>query len=287
MSGQEDANLVVDEEVSKQAVEHLRALLGEYPQYPAVALLRCWELALFSQLDFEGPTLDLGCGDGRIAERLLGTGVGRSREPVFGLDIDAGSVAQAAQRSIYAGVVRADARAMPLPDACLQSVFSICVLEHIPQVDKVLSEVARVLRPGAMFAFSVPTPRLETVGAEVHPRHAEEYLAAQRQRLEHVNLWPLDRWEEALWRQGLVVRRVHGFMPEAAARAWWAAYDWTVRPIRGRGVLYRAAGPELRRFGLGRLLAGYWYRRLARWAGEGLQASPEHAGALLIVAQRP
>lgn len=273
--------------MSQRAAEHLRALLAEYPQYPAVALLRCWELTLFSQLELPGPTLDLGCGDGRIAQRLLASRGADVGQPILGLDINPASAAQAAGCPVYAGVICADARAMPLPTAWAESVISICVLEHIPQVERVLSEVARVLRPGGKFAFSVPTPRLEVIGAEVHPRDAQEYLAAQRERLEHVNLWPAERWVSALAAQGLVVRNVHGFMPDEAARAWWAAYEWTVRPIRGRGVLYRAAGPGLRRFGLGRLLSGYWYRRLVHWARVGLWAPLETASALLVVAERP
>lgn len=279
--------MAISDDMSQRAAEHLRALLAEYPQYPAVALLRCWELALFSQLELQGPILDLGCGDGRITQRLLGPRGTDAARPVLGLDINPGSAAQAARWPIYAGVVCADARAMPFADSWVESVISICVLEHIPQVEKVLREVARVLKPGGKLAFSVPTPRLEVVGAEVHPRDSQEYLAAQRQRLEHANLWSAERWVGALSAEGFVIRDIHGFMPDEAARAWWAAYEWTIRPIRGRGVLYRVAGPGLRRFGLGRLLAGYWYRRLVHCAQVGLWAPLETASALLIVAERP
>jgi hypothetical protein len=82
------------------------------------------------------------------------------------------------------------------------------------------------------------------------------------------------------------VREVLGFMPRSAGHAWFAANDWVERPIRGRGVLYRAAGPGLRRFGLGPMLARYWTRRLLPFAREGVTAPVAEAGGMLIVEER-
>ena len=45
---------------------------------------------------------------------------------------------------------------MPFPTACFNSALSNSVLEHIPDIDAVLKETARVLKPVALFVFCVP-----------------------------------------------------------------------------------------------------------------------------------
>jgi len=270
------------------AVEFLKRYLAAAPQYPNQALLRCWEAALFSRLPWRSPILDLGCGDGSILESLLEAMADRDRPGrVFGLDINADSVTTAAARPAYAGAIVADARRMPLADEAVASAISVCVLEHIEGVEAVLAQVSRVLRPGGVFAFSVPTPRLVEAAAQTHPRDPERYARAFNERVEHRTVWHLGRWRAALERNGLRVRTAHGFMPPAAAVAWFQAYDWVVRPIRGRGALYRSAGPGLRRLGVGWALARYWSRRLQPWARRGVSADLGEASALFIVAEKP
>jgi SAM-dependent methyltransferase len=275
-------------EPGELAVRFLKQYLAVAPQYPNQALLRCWEAALFSSLRWRSPLLDLGCGDGRIMESLLAGMERRARpERVFGLDIDPGSVHHAAARESYVGAVVADARHMPVAPGALASSVSVCVLEHIEGVEPVLAEVNRVLQPGGVFGFSVPTPCLLEIAGQTHPRDPQGYTQAFNERVEHRTVWDLDTWRAALERNGLRVRTVHGFMPPAAAATWFEAYDWVVRPIRGRGVLYRMAGPGLRRLGVGRALGAYWLRRLEPWARRGVSSDLGDAGALLIVAEKP
>jgi SAM-dependent methyltransferase len=267
------------------AVEWFEKLCEEYPQYPTVALWRAWEMALFSTVDFAAPVLDLGCGDGRIARRLLG--VSPERRVVFGLDLDEGSARTAASTGFYAGALVADARSIPLAAGAFASLLSVCVLEHIPDVAQVLTEAHRVLKPGGLFAFSVPTDRLLAIAADSHPPAGAEYAHCFCDRVAHQNSWDLPTWTSALERAGLHVEQAAGFMPDEAARAWFSVYDWVVKPVRGRGALYRVAGPGLRRFGLGHMLAGHWFRRLRRWAAEGVRAPLQQAGAMMLVARKP
>jgi SAM-dependent methyltransferase len=54
-----------------------------------------------------------------------------------------------------AEIVRADATAMPFPDGRFSGVVCFTMLHHLPSPelqDKLLTEVARVLRPGGVFA---------------------------------------------------------------------------------------------------------------------------------------
>jgi SAM-dependent methyltransferase len=273
--------------LGQRAVEFFKLLLSEYPQYPAVALWRCWECAWLASLEMASPLLDLGCGDGRIGEHLWGRFDSARPHLTVGLDLDAQAARRAAARPLYAGVVVGDARRLPLACGCLASVVSICVLEHIPHVEQAVGEVGRVLKPGGLFAFSVPTPRLLQVAAHLHRRQANAYVREFCLRIQQYNTWAPGRWQEILTRQGLAVVAWHGFMPPPAARAWFAAYDWTVRPIRGRGLLYRWAGPRLERFGLGGRLARYWFRRLAPAARLGVACPVEEACAVVMLARKP
>jgi ubiquinone/menaquinone biosynthesis C-methylase UbiE len=51
------------------------------------------------------------------------------------------------------------ARMSPFPSNYFASGFSNSALEHIPHIDEVLKETARVLKPGAPFYFCVPNTR--------------------------------------------------------------------------------------------------------------------------------
>ena len=56
------------------------------------------------------------------------------------------------------GLVQANARDLPFPDGSFDRVVSVEMMEHVfrPDRPRVLSELARVLRPGARFAISTP-----------------------------------------------------------------------------------------------------------------------------------
>jgi SAM-dependent methyltransferase len=71
----------------------------------------------------------------------------------------------------------ADARELPYPDASFDAVYSVSVMEHIPDGGDSLAmrEVARVLKPGGMVAVTVPFDftgyREESLRSEVYERH--------------------------------------------------------------------------------------------------------------------
>jgi SAM-dependent methyltransferase len=113
-------------------------------------LLRAVESRFYQDLDLPAPVYDLGCGDGHFASITF-----RKRIDV-GLDPWRGPIREALERGAYSGLVQADAAHTPFPAAHFASGFSNSVLEHIPHVQDVLNETARILRPGALFVFCVP-----------------------------------------------------------------------------------------------------------------------------------
>jgi 2-polyprenyl-6-hydroxyphenyl methylase/3-demethylubiquinone-9 3-methyltransferase len=83
--------------------------------------------------------LDLGCGKGRFAAHLRSAGA-----EVFGIDLSAAMLAGAS----YLPRVRGSARRLPFAASAFDAVVAIEVFEHLAEVDSVLGEMRRVVRPG-------------------------------------------------------------------------------------------------------------------------------------------
>jgi SAM-dependent methyltransferase len=56
----------------------------------------------------------------------------------------------------HAGNLRLDLQAIDLPDACLDVMLCAHVLEHVPDTDKALAELRRVMAPGGHLLLQVP-----------------------------------------------------------------------------------------------------------------------------------
>ncbi len=117
------------------------------------AMLRSVETHFYQQYELAAPTLDVGCGDGHFAS------ITYERPLEVGIDPWSGPVRQAASFGGYCYLVQANGAHIPFPDGYFASAVSNSVLEHIPQIEAVLAETARVLKPGAPFLFCVPNPR--------------------------------------------------------------------------------------------------------------------------------
>lgn len=88
--------------------------------------------------------LDLGAGAGHSFTELA------PRETV-GVDIDADALAGQDRETLVA-----DMRCLPLGDDCFSAVLAVQSLEHVPDPERVLAEVRRVLSPGGVAIFVTP-----------------------------------------------------------------------------------------------------------------------------------
>ncbi len=232
--------------------DYLTLLLDRYWFAPPVALWRAVELRTVAEEDFPRPMLDLGCGDGLIAQVLFA-----DETPIeAGFDPWLAQVRQAPASGAYARVQQALGDAMPYPDATFGCVFSNSVLEHIPDLAPVLAEVARVLRPGGRFIATVPSDAFRRLLAGYRERvevadfdGAEAYARAVDARLEHHRYPSPAEWGEMLAEAGMRLARARYYIP-AEVEVLWDRANATYGIHEHGQPLYRwLASPRLRKFG--------------------------------------
>jgi SAM-dependent methyltransferase len=136
--------------------------------------------------------LDVGCASGTTCREMAAQG-----HTCVGLEFEAVLATEA--RALGTAVVRADAGAIPFSNATFDGVLCLEVLEHVLVPEAVLTEAARVLKPGGRLVLAVPTAYTEAVYSRLHPRYLANarHLRVFRKRdltaiLERVGLRPVD-----------------------------------------------------------------------------------------------
>ena len=271
--------------------DYLTELLTAYWFAPPVALWRAVELRVAAEERYERPLLDLGCGDGLIGQVLFGT---ECRVDV-GLDPWVDQLQQAAQSGVYRHVDLADGHRLPYASGAFATVFSNSVLEHIPEVEPVVREVGRVLRPGGHFVFTVPSDAFDFLldgyirAMEAgNVEQAKWYAAGVDVWLEHHHYHTPGEWRDILSAAGMTLVKARYYIPEEVERLWDRMNDryGVDRPRSAWGLLVSS---RLRPLGYQVLLRRAVVRSLGRrWRPYyELDVPPgEKGGGLLVVARR-
>jgi SAM-dependent methyltransferase len=124
-----------------------------------------------------GVAVDVGCGTGRALPALRAA-VGPTGQ-VLGVDITPEMLAVAAERAapLGAGLLLADARRLPLPDAAADALFAAGLIAHLPDPLAGLRELARVTRPGGRLVIFHPSGRAALAARHGRPVRADEPLS--------------------------------------------------------------------------------------------------------------
>ena len=191
------------------------------------ALLRAVEASYYQDIDFPEPVLDLGSGDGDFANAAFDFKINVGLDPWWEPLVESKQYPDS-----YDGLVQAGGAEMPFPDTHFASAVSNSVLEHIPHLDDVLAETARVMRPGAPFVFCCPNDdyykklsipaRLKKLGLKGLAQAYTDWFM-KISRTHHAD--PVDVWEARLARAGFRLERWWHYFPVASLHALeWGHY---------------------------------------------------------------
>jgi ubiquinone/menaquinone biosynthesis C-methylase UbiE len=112
-----------------------------------------------------GVALDAACGTGRFAEFLAQRG-----HRVIGVDSSPDMLRHARQRVPNGEFHLAELDRLPLPDDSVDVIVCALALVHVPLLESVLAEFARVLRPGGDLVISDVHHELVTRGSVIKAR---------------------------------------------------------------------------------------------------------------------
>ncbi|MBI9045384.1 MAG: class I SAM-dependent methyltransferase [Anaerolineaceae bacterium] len=113
-------------------------------------LLRAVEARFYEEIEIVQPVLDLGCGDGHFAS------VAFEKPLDVGIDPWSNAIQYALSYGGYKFVSQSEGAELPFEDDYFSTVMSNSVLEHIEDLEPVLKEVRRVIKPDGKFVFCVP-----------------------------------------------------------------------------------------------------------------------------------
>jgi SAM-dependent methyltransferase len=136
----------------------------------------------FAELQLQVPSgqaLDFGCGVGRLTQALA-----RRLEHVIGFDISPVMIDLARRLNRYPDGARyictADIGLDELPAQSFGCIYSNIVLQHVaPEISvRYLGELFRLLQPGGLLVFQLPSHHESHVNAEITPMPDAAYRAA-------------------------------------------------------------------------------------------------------------
>ncbi|MFN2385969.1 MAG: class I SAM-dependent methyltransferase [Thermoanaerobaculia bacterium] len=152
-----------------------RIVYRHWQRFHGVRRLEVATLRRYLDLGDRDRVLDVGSGKGAFCGALS-----REGHPVVGVEPSL-SALRIAKRyaSPAAHFVIGEGERLGLADAQFDRAVSVCVLEHTRDDAAVLREVARVLKPGGIFALSVDSLSSPHVSEAFRRHHVREYRCNQ------------------------------------------------------------------------------------------------------------
>lgn len=224
------------------------------PRYLSVAPLplaleRVLECRIHRQHEFARPILDVGCGDGLLAQVLFAEAIDT------GIDPDPAELERARDSGAYNELLACRGDAIPKPDGSYLTILSNSVLEHIPQMEPVLREMHRLLANEGRIYLTVPSDRFDqyTVGSQLLTSLGLRPAAARFRSFfnsfwKHYHYHSPDQWRALAARCGFVTVECYPFNPKRVCLTNDALVPFSIlsliaKTLTGRWILF----PGLRR----------------------------------------
>ncbi len=137
-------------------------------------------LAVRSMLRLDRPApvvLDVGCSSGFVLEDLR-KALPQAR--LIGADYLRGPLEGLGRRMPDIPILQFDLRRCPLPDACIDGITCLNVLEHIDDHVAATREIHRILKPGGLAHIEVPA------GPQLYDIYDEHLMHHRRYRVEEL-----------------------------------------------------------------------------------------------------
>ena len=166
-----------------------------------------------------GRTLDVGCGEGRLARDLAARG-----HDVVGVDASPTMLAAAREAAPEMELHLADAAALPFPDASSGLVVAFMSLQDVDDLSGAIREAARVLVPGGHFLLAIVHP-LNSAGTFAR-RTADSPFVIEGSYLDESGT------DETFERDGLAMRFVSRHRPLETYTETLAASGLVVERLR-------------------------------------------------------
>jgi ubiquinone/menaquinone biosynthesis C-methylase UbiE len=153
--------------------------------------------------------IDVGCGAGRHSFEAFRRGADVVAFDQNASDLnDVDEILQAmkeqdqAPASAKAEAVKGDALDLPYDDGTFDCVIASEILEHVPEDDRVISELVRILKPGGALAITVPRWLPERVCWAL----SDEYHANEGG---HIRIYRADALRDKVLAHGLKMTHSH------------------------------------------------------------------------------
>ncbi len=178
-----------------------------------------------NSVKYKKPILDIGCGFGEFA------GIFFNKSVEVGIDIDDKDLFLARQTKKFKRLIIADARKLPFISNSFNTIFSNSVLEHIPNVEKVLQESYRVLKPKGYLIYTVPinkfynnlffTTLFEKAGLHSLSLYYFRYI---NKIFKHISILPKSKWLQMTEKAGFTIVLEKEIVSEKSTRV----FDMTI-----------------------------------------------------------
>jgi SAM-dependent methyltransferase len=193
-----------------------RIVFAYFESSLAHSFWRAQELSLFKRVSasFKRPIMDFGCGDGSFSACIL-------QSIDYGVDIDQAALSIAKGYGIYGRLLKFEDMITTVPASSVATVFSCSVLEHTLDLRSCIYEIARVLKPGGRFYFSVPSPGFTEQMIELID---EKFAETVNTLMFHRNLLLDFEWRAVLKEHDLHVERFDSFQSIEFTRQYFCLH---------------------------------------------------------------
>ena len=163
------------------------------------------------------PAIELGCGEGIATKTVFGEKID------YGLDLNKISVKQARKSGAYGKVFLSSATKMPLKNGSVELVFSNSSVEHMLDLDGVLSEASRICKKEGCLVFTVPTGNLKKYSVFSFlglKKVAGIYGKMRDKRLDHFHCHGLSWWKKELAKHDFEVVDGYYYLNKKTIEYW-------------------------------------------------------------------